>query len=141
MRGNHVIDACEAVRGCVATDSLVFDTIAITVLIEQILQVIRITSSRYSSGQTVAKRHNYRPVIGLIRFIGGLRWCWHRSCGTRRCFCALFFLGAVFLVAFGAATASRQPQGAGEAGCNNEDKAYSSHTSKLTWTLPPASAT
>src|SRR6185437_3404136 len=115
MDGDHVIDAGESIGGGIAAHALIIDTIAITVLIEQPLEGVRVIGGNDAGREAVTKGDYYRPPV----FYGGLG-------GT------LSGRGAFFLMR---GFRFRAAGGEEQTGCQNESRSPRFHITKLTCLL------
>jgi hypothetical protein len=78
MGSNDIIQASQAIAARIAAHTLVVHAIAIAILIEQILQMIRIAPARHSLRQTVPESYDH----GVLIVRDGLTCC--RRTGTAR---------------------------------------------------------
>ena len=67
MFGDNIFDPGQAVCGRITAHALIVHSIAKSVLIKEILQIIRITSSCYSGRQTVAEGDDNRTIVLRVR--------------------------------------------------------------------------
>jgi hypothetical protein len=60
---NDIVDPGETVGCGIAADSLVVDPVRITVLIQYVLQILRVTSTGNAGCQTIAESDDHRPIV------------------------------------------------------------------------------
>ena len=118
MRRNDIINASQPVRGGITAHALVIDPILVPVLLQQVLQVVRIRSSRYTRRKTVAKSDDS----------WAFQWSCNRVYGTGRYFRTLFLSrGCGFL-----STISRQQDRyRTKYRCENKTRPLSLHIFKI----------
>jgi hypothetical protein len=106
---DDVLDTGQAIAGGVATYALVVYPKFKAILIEQVLQVIRIAAACYSSREAIAESHDDRTMIGL-------RWSdWGGRGGTGSGRFTFFLRRGFFTGATGDGNS-----GVNKAGCHNE---------------------
>jgi hypothetical protein len=106
---DDVLDAGQAIAGRVAAYALVLYSKLKAILIEEVLQVIRVAAARYSSRQAIAEGDDDRTVIGLRGSDRG----WRGGTGSGR---FTFFLRRGFF----SGTTGDGNSGANKPGCHNE---------------------
>ena len=125
MHGNNIVYTSQAIASSIATHALIVDPVAVSILIEQILQVVWITPAGYTLCQAVAESDDHWIVTASSRL-----GCRRRTgtAGTRRHVSAFFSSRSTIRRIRGSVAPAENPN---RGGCNNEKRSLSAHIFKI----------